>query len=390
MKRGLLDPSSRQARFALFYGAMYFGFGAYLPYMPVWFEGRGLTPEQIGLAAAAGMIGRLIAAPLGAMWADRAARRRDAIIGFATLTLIAFLLHVPASDPRLILLLALFAGAAVTGIIPLTDAFAMGQARVKRFEFGPARAVGSATFVIGNLGAGALVSAYGGEAALAWILAGAGLCVIAAVNLPPGRRMPETASRPGLRAADLKHLAGHGLPLAFAASALIQGAHGFYYAFSAVAWRGEGIPAAAVGALWSTGVITEIVFLTFVGRLFRGWSPAALMALGGLASVLRWGLLALSPPLWLLFPLQTLHAGSFAATYLGFLRFASAAAPDRLAATVQVVNSALSGGIVLAGATLVSGFAYAAFGIAGFAFMILPSLAGLACALLLAGKARRA
>lgn len=390
MSLGLLDPSSRQARFALFYGALYFGFGAYLPYMPVWFEGRGLSPEQIGFAAAAGMIGRLIAAPLGALWADRARRRRDAIIGFSALTLIAFLLHIPATDPRLILLLALFAGATITGVIPLIDAFAMGQARVKRFEFGPARAIGSATFVAGNLGAGALVSVWGGEAALAWIIAGAGLGVVAALLLPPGRRMPDSSGRPALRMADLSHLARHGLPLAFAASALIQGAHGFYYAFSAVAWRGEGIPAAAVGALWSTGVLAEIVFLSFVGKLFRGWSPAGLIALGGVCSVLRWGLLALSPPLWLLFPLQILHAGSFAATYLGFLRFASAAAPNRLAATVQVVNSALSGGIVLAGATLVSGYAYGQYGVGGFALMAIPSAAGAVCALFLLGRTRHA
>ncbi|TGY88286.1 MFS transporter [Marinicauda algicola] len=374
---------SRQARFALFYGAMYIGFGAYLPYMPVWFEGRGLSAEQIGMAAAAGMIGRLIAAPLGAIWADRAARRRDAILGFTLLTLAAFLAHIPATDPDAILLLAFLAGASVTGIIPLIDAFAMGQARTKHFEFGPPRAVGSATFVVGNLGGGALVSAFGGEAALVWIIAGCALAVLAALLLPPGRRMPESAGRPGPKARDLRLVLGAGLPLAFAASALIQGAHGFYYAFSAVAWRGQGIPAAAVGALWSTGVIAEIVFLTFVGRFFRGWSPAGLIALGGTVSVLRWCLLALAPPLALLFPLQILHAGSFAATCLGFLRYASAAVPGRLAATVQVINSALSGGIVLALATLASGYAYAAFGAGGFAVMALPAAAGALCAVAL-------
>ena len=95
--------TARQGRFALFYGAFYLAFGAYQPYMPVWFEGRGLAPEQIGLAAAAGMIGRLIAAPLGAVWADRASRRRDALIGFAAINLLAFALHIPAIDPRAIL-----------------------------------------------------------------------------------------------------------------------------------------------------------------------------------------------------------------------------------------------------------------------------------------------
>jgi len=378
----------RQTRFALFYGALYFGFGAYLPYMPVWYEARGLNPEQIGAAAAAGMIGRLLAAPLGALWADRAPRRRDAIAGFSALTLIAFLLHLPASEPRLILLLAGLAGAAFTGIIPLIDAFAMGQARTKRFEFGPARAFGSATFVIGNLGAGALVSALGGEAVLAWILAGTVLMLATAFALPPGTRLAAATPARKARLGDLSLLLSGGLPLALGASALIQGAHGFYYAFSAVAWRAQEIPAVAVGILWSTGVMAEIVFLTFVGRFFRSWSPARLIALGGAASILRWGALALAPSLAVLFPLQLLHAFSFAATYLGFLRFASAAAPERFAATVQVVNSALSGGIVLAGATMLSGIAYARFEAAGFALMAVPAGVGLVCAIVLMHRLR--
>jgi hypothetical protein len=55
----VLNRLPRSTRFALFYGAFYLGFGAYLPYMPVWYEGRGLTPEQIGAAAAAAMAGRV-------------------------------------------------------------------------------------------------------------------------------------------------------------------------------------------------------------------------------------------------------------------------------------------------------------------------------------------
>ncbi len=380
--------TARQGRFALFYGAFYLAFGAYLPYMPVWFEGRGLAPEQIGLAAAAGMIGRLIAAPLGAVWADRASRRRDALIGFAAINLLAFALHIPAIDPRAILVLALLAGASMTGIIPLVDAFAMSQARAKRFEFGPARAIGSFTFVLGNLGAGYWVSRAGGEAALAWILGGAALTLAAAMLLPPGRRRTASQTRPAMRAADLKLLAGAGLPLAFAASAFLQGAHGFYYAFSAVAWRAQGIPGEAVGALWSTGVAAEIVFLMLVGRAMRNWTPAGLLVLGGVCSLIRWSALAMAPPLLALFALQILHAGSFAATYLGFLRFASQAMPERLAATVQVVNSALSGGIVLALATLASGYAYASMGTSGFALMLVPAGAGLVAAVCLQRRNR--
>ncbi|PWE17067.1 MFS transporter [Marinicauda salina] len=384
--RGLLF--SPAFRFALFYGAFYLGFGAYLPYMPVWFESRGLSPEMIGAAAAAGMAGRVLAAPLGALWSDRAPRRRDSVIAFAAAALLLLLAFEPARSPWLIVALAGLAGAAVTGVIPLIDAFAMGEARRVGFAFGPARAIGSATFIVGNIGCGALISRLGGEAALAWAAAGAGAALLAAIALPAGRReagAPRPSAFSGASA-----LLGGGLPLAFAASALIQGAHGFYYGFSAVAWRAQGVSGEAVGALWATGVAAEIVFFALSTRVFRRWSPAGLMALGGAASLARWGLLALSPPLVLLFPLQCLHAFTFAATYLGFLRHASAHAPERFAATAQAINSALSGGLVLAGATLASGIAYGAFGAGGFALMAAPAGVGLGLALVLARRGAKA
>ncbi|MCC5982251.1 MAG: MFS transporter [Oceanicaulis sp.] len=372
------------SRFALFYGAFYFGFGAYLPYMPVWYAERGLSPELIGLAAAAGMIGRVLIAPLGAFWSDRATRRRDAILAFSAACLLVFLLHVPATDPVFILVLAGLSGAAVTGIVPLVDAFAMGSARRDGFAFGIPRAIGSGLFIVGNLGAGALISWLGGEAVLGWVLAGAVLTFAAAALLPEGRiaEAAREASEPS-EAPRLTLLLAGGLPLAFAASALIQGAHGFYYAFSALAWRADGVPAWAIGLLWSTGVGAEIIFFAVWSRLLRGWSAASMMALGGAVAVVRWIALSLSPPLWLLFPLQTLHAFSFAASYLGFLRFASERAPERLAATAQAINSALSGGLVLAGATFASGVAFAAFGSGGFAIMAIPAGLGMICALLL-------
>ncbi|MFP4518640.1 MAG: MFS transporter [Oceanicaulis sp.] len=385
-------PLPRPARFALFYGAFYLGFGAFLPYMPVWFEARDLSPELIGLAAGAGMAGRVIAAPLGAALADRAAKRRHALLAFSIAAFLIFAAHIPATHPGVIVALAALAGGAYTGIVPIIDAFAMGESRRRRFAFGPPRALGSAAFIVGNLGCGALIGAFGGEAALYWTLTGAGLAVLAATQLPEGRRAPahRALGRPAGLADLATALSRAGLPLAFAASALVQGAHGFYYAFSAVAWKAQGVAAEAVGALWATGVAAEIVFFTIAAKAAARINPAWLLALGAAASIVRWGALSLAPPLGVLFALQSLHALSFGATYLGFLRYAADHAPEQYAATAQAVNSALSGGLVLAGATYASGFAYAALGAGGFAIMAVPAGLGLACALTLATAGRNA
>jgi PPP family 3-phenylpropionic acid transporter len=149
------------------------------------------------------------------MLADRAPRKRTAVLGFAVAALVSFLAHLPATSPWAIIGLAALAGGAYTGLIPIIDAFAMGESRRKRFAFGPPRAWGSATFILGNIACGALIGALGGEAALVWTLSGAGLAVLTAALLPEGRRRAprsptQTPGPGGLVAA----LTANGLPLA--------------------------------------------------------------------------------------------------------------------------------------------------------------------------------
>lgn len=386
MKSTPLSRRSRQIRFALFFAAFYIGFGAYLPYMPVWYEMRGMSPELIGLAGAAGMIGRIVAAPLGAFWFDRAARRRNPIIVFVLLALILFIAHWPIHSPVLLIVMAGLAGAALTGAIPIVDAFAMHQSRTKGFGFGPARAMGSASFIVGNIGAGVLIGLMGPPVALVWIVSGLALASLSLFLLPPGRRVGSGRKTGNPGGASV--LWQSGFLLAFAASAMIQSAHGFYYAFSALAWKSQGIDTGLVGLLWALGVGSEIILLTFATALFKRLSAAQLLAMGAAASILRWGLLALAPPIWVLVPLQGLHALTFGASYLGFIRFASETAPDRFTGTAQAINSALSGGLALALVTALSGLAFAEFGVRGFGFMMIPASLGLACAGLLALKLR--
>lgn len=382
----------RSTRFALAYGAFFLGFGAYLPFIPAWYETRGLSAEMVGLAVSASMVGRVLAAPLGAALGDRAAKKRHALLFFALATFVLFLAHIPASNPWVIVALACVAGGAYTGIIPIMDAFAMSEATRRGFAFGPPRAVGSAFFIAGNLMCGLLIQHFGGEAAVVWTIMGTGLAIVTVLLLPEGRRVraSEGPSGPSDKSGLLAAMTAGGLPLAFAASAFIQSGHGFYYAFSTIGWSAQGFSSFAIGALWATGVAAEIVFFWLSSRLFRSWSPALLMLVGGGVAALRWMLLALSPPLAVLFPLQALHAFSFGATYLGFLKYANAASPPQFATTAQAINSALSGGVMLAAATFASGFAYAVFGIGGFAVMAIPSLAGLCCAAALVYRERRA
>ena len=75
---------------------------------------------------------------------------------------------------------------------------------------------------------------------------------------------------------------------------LIQGTHAFYYGFSTLLWRREGISEPMIGVLWGVGVAVEVCFMWFAEPWRRKVGPERLLVLGGAAAVIRWTALALS------------------------------------------------------------------------------------------------
>jgi PPP family 3-phenylpropionic acid transporter len=98
---------------------------------------------------------------------------------------------------------------------------------------------------------------------------------------------------------------------------------------------------------------------------------------------LRWSVLALSPPLEVLLPLQLLHAGTFGAVHLGAIHFIARAVPPHLVGTAQSIHAAVTIGVFMALGQFASGHLFAAFGAAGYLLMTVSSALALAAALLL-------
>src|SRR5205085_199277 len=98
-----------------------------------------------------------------------------------------------------------------------------------------------------------------------------------------------------------------GFMTAAVSAGLIQSAHAFYYGFSTLAWKQQGISESLTGVLWAVGVAAEIVFMWFFEPFRRRVGPRNLLVLGGVSAVVRWTALAFSPPLPLVLLLQTLH-----------------------------------------------------------------------------------
>jgi PPP family 3-phenylpropionic acid transporter len=175
---------------------------------------------------------------------------------------------------------------------------------------------------------------------------------------------------------------------AVVSAGLIQSAHAFYYSFSTLVWKQQGIPEDLTGLLWAVGVATEIVFMWFMEPWRRRVGPRNLLMLGGAAAVARWSALAFSPPLWLLFPLQLLHALSYAATFFASLLLVERLSSSRNASAAQAMNSALSGGVLSGLATIASGWLFDRTGAHGYLLMSAMCVIGLVGAVRLYGVRR--
>ncbi len=370
------------AALALAYGAFYLGVGIQMPYLPLWLEHRGLSAAEIGFVMSAPLLTRLVSTPLAGLLSDRLGRPKALLVGLATLTAVGF--AVLAMLTPGVLAYAIAIGLISMVWFPgfsLLDAYAGRQARAGRVDYGRARQWGSGAFLAANLAGGFVVGAAGAGSVVVLLLGCQLLFLAAALPLPELSR----AAPPAADAAEAP-LRPFWLAAGIVAAALVQASHAALYVFSTVYWASLGYSLTVIGLLWATGVAAEIVLFRKGTAVMGRLGPHRMIALGGLAAAVRFTAMAFEPPLWLLLGLQTLHAFSFGATYLGMVQLVSRHVGEHRAGTGQAA-AAWTVNLVAGGATLAAGPLWSLF--AAESFLASAGL-GLAGALAAAGAMRLA
>lgn len=354
---------SLSIRLSIFYASLCLFSGVQLPFFPVWLKSKGLGPQEISFIIAATMFLRIAAGPIFAFIADRLDDRRRVVIALAWASLIAVCLYVVSSGFWQIFLVTLVLMALWPSITPLIETIAMKAAREQRIDYGRVRLWCSITFIAGSSGTGWLLD-FNPPSIIAFCLIGA-----IAVNLVGAYLLaPELPSRKGpplsgnLIKGTLDIIRQPVFMLGITVASIIQSGHAVYYAFGTLNWQKLGYSDVTIGALWGVGIIAEIMLFAFSGPIVARFGATRLLTVGAAAAIFRWGITAMSPPLWLLFPLQALHALTYCAAHLGALHFITIATPRSLAATGQSLYASLSAGVIMGGMTLAAGALYQAYG----------------------------
>ena len=336
-----------------------------------------MTAVEIGIITSAPLFIRVIATPSIAIWSDRRGDHRTAIILGGWIGLLAAVLLSFAHGFWQIILCILIFQIATQSIIPLTDTKMLAASHARGVAYGQIRLWGSAAFIAANVLGGMVIATYGGASVLTMLIATGIATAICAHILPVAGGTRDNKVPAAHQQSTRKILATLFSKSWFVtvviAAGLIQASHAVYYAFSAIHWRSQGISDTWIGILWAIGVAAEIGLFAISATLIRRLGDGGMLIVGGIGAVVRWTVMAFDPPFWMLFPLQALHALSFAATYLGALRIIQNRIPEEIGGTAQSVHSALATGIIVGGATLLAGKMYGS--VAATSYLAMAGLA---------------
>lgn len=366
------------ARLSLFYAAVFLLVGCNLPYFPVWLDWRGLTPDEIGMILAAPLVVRLLFTPSISFLADRSGNRRLALILLAWGAFASYLFLTAAEGFWAILAVTMTGSLFWTSIMPLTEAVAMEGVRRFGADYGRMRIWGSLSFIAMSFAGGLALERWGPAAAL-WLLIGSIGCTALAAHILPRPtcrgRLEAATALPRIRLRDAWELARSPLFILFlVATGTAQSTHAVYYAFGTIHWASQGISPTVIGMLWSVGVIAEILFFLYGRQVIARADPVMLLMAAATASIVRWSATALSPPLWLLFPVQALHGVTFGAAHLAAVHFITDEVPENATGTGQGLYATSTAGIFMGVAIASAGPLYSAFGASAYQVMAAVAL----------------
>ena len=386
-------PFRFELRVALAYFAIFTSSGLHLPYFPLWLEYRALTPTQISIVLSMPLFVRVVAAPLVSMLADRSNDRAH-ILTMATIlaVIVAAFYFVPFGFIG-ILIVSLMLAPPWTSQVPLADTIALSGVRRYGADFARMRVWGSISFLLTSFVGGVLIQQVGEHiipwALLATLVAACGMSFIVPRIGKPRRLSPLSdvdiadAGRALRRPAFVTFLIATGIT---------QASHAYGYSFSAIYWKSIGIEETMIGAVWSISVVAEVIMFTFFRRLFGRLHPAKVLIIGSAAAMFRWAVFPLIAPAGLgvagFLAVQSLHAFSFALSFLGMQKMIALTIPEERGGTAQGLSTFFIG-TSLAIATMASGPLYSATGINGFYVMVFLAACGLGLAIVSLGLEQR-
>jgi PPP family 3-phenylpropionic acid transporter len=372
---------SPELRASIFHFTVFTISGAASAYFGVWMSDKGISPGEIGIVNAAPILVLLVINVFIGRLADRASDWRQMIIFLALVAGVVPIGFYFVSGFIGILIVWTLISVPSGAMPPVVDAATLRMTERNGTSFGAIRGWGTVGSMLATAGTGLVVAWLGANAFVPTLLAFSLLRAGLSLQLPRFRA-PERASTLAAPkgAARLREVMQPWFILPLIAFALVQATHSIIVAFVALIWKQQGLPDGIIGALIATGTAAEAVIMFVWRRLGARISARQMILAACLATALRWTVVALGPPVPVLFLMQSLHAVTFAMGYLGMVHFIANWTSEDIAAETQGFSFVLQQGAGVV-ALVVFGVLVGLFGGKAFFAAALLGLIGAGCVL---------
>ena len=339
---------SPELRASLFHFTVFASTGAGSAYLAIWLSGKGLSSGEIGIMNAVPVLLMLGVNVLIGRLADKASDWRVAIIILALISGVASIGFFFVNEFWGLLVVFTLATLPSGALVPVIDAATLRMTQRRGTDFGFVRAWGTIGYMLTAALTGILIGWLG---AVAFVPIFVGLSLLRsglAFPLPQFRAPPAVDAPVRKRSAvRLKSLMQPWFLLPCIAFALIQSTHFFLGAMGGLVWKIDGVPEGWIGPLIAISAAGEALMMFLWRRVGGHLSARMMLIVAGLVGVVRWGVMALNPALWLLVLLQLLHAITLPFSYFGIMHFIANWAPEEIAAEAQGFSSALTQGFAV-------------------------------------------
>ncbi len=328
--------------------------GIYLPFLPTWLEGRGLSAGQVGTIFAVALWLRIPVGLLLAAVTDATRRRKSVLLAISLIICLGFIAFKFMDGYWALLLGWLVVGTLLTSAIPLMDNLIMMTIGKRKADYGRIRLWGSISFIAASILGGMYLQGRDSESILDLLIAGSVALVFGALLIPGGQMVARKSRRPALF--DL--LQDRPFVLFIGTAACLQASHATLYGFASITWKAAGISESVIGLLWAEGVVLEVLLFTFGRPLMARFRVWQVLLLASVVGIVRWTVLGSTTDLPWLIAAQSLHALTFAGTHLAAVTYIARRVPPDRSATAQSLYDGMAMGLMFGIAMMLAGWAY--------------------------------
>lgn len=298
-------PYKRLSSFYFFYFA---SLGVFLPYWALYLQSQEYNAAQIGELMAVLAATKLVAPNLWGWLADHTGRHL-AVIRVATVGMLFAFCGVFFADSywSLLWVTALFSFF-WNAALPQFETVTFQHLGAESQRYARVRLWGSVGFIVAVLMLGPLLDRWGASVLPGIVVLFYLLILISSFMVPVLRNQASSNTTGSFTQAVCRKP----VLVLLLVCCLMQLSHGVYYTFFTIHLENHGYSRSVSGALWSLGVLAEILVFLLMPKLLRSVGAFRLMLLATAATAIRWLLIAWQvDQLAYLIIAQLLHMASF-------------------------------------------------------------------------------